>query len=181
MSPFQQDADLKNLVDAAFVHGFLNEPVRLRAAALLRAFKSNLEPAAGQMWTLPASSTPNVTYIPEGWVLRLDDRGVANLGHHARHHVVEIVAVKRPAAGVVGVEGDGDATHRRHKDGISHGTCELGTVYRHHLEGVAVEMHRMRHHRVVHHFDHVTMEAGLPEFLNRRLVNFGRWICPETG
>jgi len=42
-------------------------------------------------------------------------------------------------------------------------------------------MHRMRHHRVVHHFDHVTMEAGLPEFLNRRLVNFGRWICPETG
>src|ERR1700682_5025347 len=28
-----------------------------------------------------------------------DNPGVANLGHHARHLVVEIVAVKRPAAG----------------------------------------------------------------------------------
>ena len=41
-----------------------------------------------------------------------DDPGVANLRHHARHHVVEIVAVKRPAAGIIGVEGDGDAAHR---------------------------------------------------------------------
>jgi hypothetical protein len=54
MSPFQQDADLKNLVDAALVHGFLNEPVRLRAAALLRAFKSNLEPAPA--WLTAAAS-----------------------------------------------------------------------------------------------------------------------------
>jgi hypothetical protein len=112
------------------------------------------------MWTAAGILPPNVTCIPEGWVLRLDDRGVANLGHHARHHVVEIVAVKRPAAGVVGVEGDGDAAHRRHQDGISHGTCELGTVYRHHLEGVAVEMHRMRHHRVVHHFDRHALTLG---------------------
>jgi uncharacterized cupredoxin-like copper-binding protein len=35
--------------------------------------------------------------------LRLDDRGVANLGHHTRHQVVEIVAVERPAAGIVGI------------------------------------------------------------------------------
>src|SRR2546422_6064649 len=55
---------------------------------------------------------------------RSDDRGVAKLGHHARHHVVEIVAVKRPAAGIVGVKGDGDAAHWRHQDGIAHGTCE---------------------------------------------------------
>src|SRR5882672_1083943 len=57
----------------------------------------------------------------EGW-LRSDDRGIAKLGHHARHHVVEIVAVKRPAAGIVGVKGDGDAAHWRHQDGIAHGT-----------------------------------------------------------
>src|SRR5882672_9508852 len=112
------------------------------------------------MWTLPASSTPNVTSIPEGWVLRLDDRGVANLGHHTRHHVVEIVAVKRPTAGVVGVEGDGDATHRRHQDGISHGTCELGTVYRDHLESVTMKVHRVRHHRVVQHLDCHTLARG---------------------
>ncbi len=62
----------------------------------------------------------------EGWAQRSDDRGVANLGHHARHHVIEIVAVKCPAAGIVGVKGDGDAAHRRHQDGISHGTCEWG-------------------------------------------------------
>src|SRR6267142_6269374 len=105
------------------------------------------------MWTLPASSTPNVTSIPEGWVLRLDDRGVANLGHHACHHVVQVVAVKRPTAGIVCVEGDGDAAHRRHQDGISHGTCEWDTIYRDHLESVTMKMHRMRHHRVVHHLD----------------------------
>jgi hypothetical protein len=61
-----------------------------------------------------------------------DDRGVANLGHHACHHVVQVVAVKRPTAGIVGVEGDGNAAHRRHQDGVAHGTCELGTVYASH-------------------------------------------------
>ena len=59
----------------------------------------------------------------EGRVKCSDDRGVANLGHHARHHVVEIVAVKRPAAGIVGVKGDGDAAHWWHKDGIAYGAC----------------------------------------------------------
>src|SRR5258705_6084005 len=73
-----------------------------------------------------------------------DHRVVANLGHHARHHVVEIVAVKRPAAGIVGVKGDGDAAHRWHQDGIAHGTCERGTVYRDHLKSVAMKVHRVR-------------------------------------
>ena len=41
--------------------------------------------------------------------------GVANLGHHARHHVIEIAAVKRPTAGIVGIKGDGDAAHRWHR------------------------------------------------------------------
>jgi hypothetical protein len=58
----------------------------------------------------------------------------------------EIVAVKRPAAGIVGVKGDGDAAHRGHEDGIAHGTCEWGTVYRDHLESVTMKMHRVRHH-----------------------------------
>src|SRR3981189_2560635 len=109
--------------------------------------------------TAAGISAPNVTSIPEGWVLRLDDRGVANLGHHARHHVVEIVAVKRPAAGVVAV-GRGDADHRRHQDGISHGTCELGTVYRHHLEGVERVMYLKYDHREVNHFDRHALTLG---------------------
>jgi hypothetical protein len=42
-----------------------------------------------------------------------DDRGVANLGHHTRHLVAHVVAVKRPTAGIVGVKGDGDAAFWR--------------------------------------------------------------------
>jgi hypothetical protein len=57
------------------------------------------------------------------------------------------------SAGIVCVEGDDDAAHRRHQDGITHCTCERGAVYRDHLESVAMKMHRMRHHRVVHHLD----------------------------
>jgi hypothetical protein len=61
-------------------------------------------------------------------LLSSDDPGVANLGHHARHLVVEIVAVKCPAARIVGVKGDGDAAHRWHQNGIAHGTCERGAI-----------------------------------------------------
>src|SRR6266480_3770385 len=89
-----------------------------------------------------------------------DDRRVANLGQHAHHHVVEIVAVKRPTAGVVGVEGDGDAAHRWHQDGITHGTCEWSTVYCDYLESVAMEVHRMRHHRAVQHLDCHALARG---------------------
>jgi hypothetical protein len=39
--------------------------------------------------------------------------------------VVEIVAVKRPAARVVGVKGDGDAAHRWHQDGIAEGASSV--------------------------------------------------------
>jgi hypothetical protein len=77
---------------------------------------------------------------------RSDDPRVANLGHHARHLVIEIVAVKCPAAGIVGVEGDGDAARWGYQDGIAQGTCEWGTVYRDHLESVAMKVHRVRHH-----------------------------------
>src|SRR5207253_8287009 len=96
---------------------------------------------------------------PGGW-LRSDDPGVANLGHHARHHVVEIVAVKRPAAGIVGVKGDGDAAHRWHQDGIAHGAYERRAVEGDYLEGVAMEVHRMRHHRAVHHLNRHALTGG---------------------
>jgi hypothetical protein len=39
--------------------------------------------------------------------------------------VVEIVAVKRPAARVVGVKGDGDAAHRWHQDDIAEGASSV--------------------------------------------------------
>jgi hypothetical protein len=68
-------------------------------------------------------------------------------------HMVEVMAVKRPAAGVVSVKRDGDCAHRRHKDGIAYGSYERRTVDGNYLEGMAIEMHRVRHHRVVHHLD----------------------------
>jgi hypothetical protein len=73
--------------------------------------------------TVDDPDTPLLCRSPPGGCLRSDDRGVANLGHHPRHHVVEIVAVKRPAAGIVCIKGDGDAAHWRQQDGIAHGTC----------------------------------------------------------
>src|ERR1700692_2337050 len=96
----------------------------------------------------------------EGWAKCSDDRGVANLGQHARHHVMEGVAVKCPAARIVGTKGDGAAAHRGHEDGIAHGTCKWGTVYRDHLEGVAMKVHRMRHHRMVHHLNRYALARG---------------------
>jgi hypothetical protein len=110
MSAFQQDADLENLVDTAFVHEFLGEPSRLTAAPFRAAFTSELR----------SGSTTNGGHrilnakcdlIPEEKIMRLDDRRVANLGQHARHHVIQIVAVKRPTTGIVRIEGDGHAAH----------------------------------------------------------------------
>jgi hypothetical protein len=98
--------------------------------------------------------------LPRGGWLCSDDPGVADLGHHARHHVVEIVAVKRPAAGIVGVQGDGDAVHWRHQDGISHCTCERGSAYRDPLESVAMKMYRVRHLRVVQQLDCHALARG---------------------
>src|SRR5712672_842441 len=89
-----------------------------------------------------------------------DNPGVANLGHHARHHVVEIVTVKRPAAGIVGIKGNGNTAHWWHQDGIAHGTCEWDTVYRDHLESVTMKMHRVRHHRMVQHLDCDALARG---------------------
>ena len=61
--------------------------------------RREVRPARPVSWVL--RFTPDRSYT-----LRSDDRGIAKLGHHARHHVVEIVAVKRPVAGIVGIKGD---------------------------------------------------------------------------
>ena len=73
----------------------------------------------------------HVTYpesAPGASVNCSDDRGVANLGDHARHHVVEIVAVEGPAAGIVGVKGNGHRAHRWHQHSIAHGACARRAV-----------------------------------------------------
>ena len=45
---------------------------------------------------------------------------VAERRHHAGRHVVEVVAVERPLSGIVGIDSDGDRSHRRHQHGVAH-------------------------------------------------------------
>ena len=75
--------------------------------------------------------------------------GIAQARHHAGGHVVEVVAVQRPIAGIVGVEGDRHAVHRRDEHGVTHGACNPPPPQSHDLEVMAVQMHRVRHHGAV--------------------------------
>src|SRR5712672_2986500 len=75
---------------------------------------------------------------------------IPDLGHHASLHVVEIVAVECPSTRIVGVEGYPHPCAPGHDEhGITHGTLDTPAVDRDHLECMAVQMHRMRHHRSV--------------------------------
>ena len=59
-----------------------------------------------------------------------------------------------PTTRVVGVECDPDAAHHwRDEYGVADGPVNLPDVYRDDLERVAVQMNRMRHHRVVDDLD----------------------------
>ena len=72
--------------------------------------------------------------------------------HHAGVHVIEMMAVERPVAGIVGIKRDG---HR--VDGgtrtVSRIAPERHVVDRHHLEMMSVQMHGMRHVGLVVHHD----------------------------
>jgi len=57
--------------------------------------------------------------------------------------------VECPTAGIVGIEGDPHPCPRHDQHGIAHGTLERPAVDRDHLERVAVQVDRMRHHRLV--------------------------------
>ena len=61
--------------------------------------------------------------------------------------------MERPTPGIIGVERDPDRSHRRHQNGVAHRPREFASVERSHLEMMTVEVHRMRHHRPVLHFD----------------------------
>ena len=61
--------------------------------------------------------------------------------------------MQRPAAGVVGVEGDKDAAHRGHQDSVADRAADRGAVDAEDLEGMAMQMDGMRHHRLIDHID----------------------------
>src|SRR5579863_7817151 len=55
---------------------------------------------------------------------------ILDRGHHPGLHMIAVMAVERPAAGVVGVEGDRDAGQRRHHDGVAAGALKALAVDR---------------------------------------------------
>ena len=71
---------------------------------------------------------------------------ISELRHHAGDLVVEIVTVERPSPGIVGVESDPDTAHRRDQNSVADGSLDRPAVDRDHLESMAMQMHRMRHH-----------------------------------
>jgi len=77
------------------------------------------------------------------------DALISDERHHAGRHVVQVVAVEWPASGIVRVEGNGHASHRREENSVAQRTAERLAVNADHLECVAVQMHRVSHHRHV--------------------------------
>lgn len=67
-------------------------------------------------------------------------------GHHARHHVIEVMAVKRPFAVIARVAREGDAAHCRNEDRIAYRTQNASFVKIDTLEMVTVQLHGMGHH-----------------------------------
>src|SRR6266404_1789351 len=57
-----------------------------------------------------------------------------------------VVAVERPSSRVVGVERDSDTTHRHDQNGVANRALDRPAIDRDHLERMAMQMHRMRHH-----------------------------------
>src|SRR5262249_107325 len=78
---------------------------------------------------------------------------IGQRGHHACRHVVKMMTVKGPPAGVGGVERNCYRAHRCHEHGVAHGACEASVVDRNYLKMMTVKMHRVGHHRLVAHQD----------------------------
>src|SRR6201991_2387106 len=82
-----------------------------------------------------------------------DDLLISELRHHTGDHVVEIVTVQRPSSRIVGIKSKPDAAHRQHQNSVAHGTLDQSPINCGHLEHVAVQMDRMRHHGAVDQID----------------------------
>src|SRR6266850_3932880 len=82
-----------------------------------------------------------------------DDPLISEFRHHAGYHVVEIVTVQSPSSRIVGVESKPDAAHRHHQNSVAHGALDRSPINCDHLEYVAVQMDRMRHHGAVEQID----------------------------
>ena len=69
----------------------------------------------------PRTATEQIWQPSRAPVDRSGEAVIDDGREHAGHHVEEVVAVKRPQAGIVGVEDDFHRCLRRHQDRIAHG------------------------------------------------------------
>jgi hypothetical protein len=81
---------------------------------------------------------------------------VTQSGEHPRIQVAKQMAVECPPARVVRIECYDNACPGRHQHGITHRAMEPLAVDFHHLKLVPLQMHRVRHKRLVFVFRHRT-------------------------
>ena len=65
--------------------------------------------------------------------------------------------MEHPATGIIRVERDRYPAHRWHQNSIANRATHFAIVDRHHLKRMAMQMYRVRHHRVVLHVDYDTL------------------------
>ena len=66
----------------------------------------------------------------------------------------------QPPSRVIGVERNDHLAHRGDQDGVAHGAVEASAVDADNLEMMAMQVHGMRHHRVVHQFEFNALAAN---------------------
>jgi hypothetical protein len=82
-------------------------------------------------------------------IFRLGGRPVGDYVGHPGFHVVKVVTVVKPTAGVVGRELHVNALHRVDDDRVFEHPLLAGKRPVDHSKEVAVQVHRMGHHAVV--------------------------------
>jgi hypothetical protein len=88
---------------------------------------------------------------------RLD---VTKSREHPGVQMVEQVAVEGPEARIVGVKGHHHASARRHQHCVAHRPGEALAVDLDDLEFMPMQMHRMRHRRLVDQYELDTLSVG---------------------
>src|SRR5215470_3217734 len=71
------------------------------------------------------------------------------LHHHARGHVVKLMAVHYPLARIVRIERHFDNLHWRHEYGVAYSSLQSPATNSDHLKMMAMQVNRVRHHRSV--------------------------------
>src|SRR6516225_10319639 len=133
------------LISAGWVQiGVAEATVRLCCRFLLYGMVADESCSAQEKIKLPIIESSR-----RGSVLAVAPSDVAKGREHPGVEVVEQMAMDCPKPGGVGVEGDHDPAPRRHQHGVAHRAGKALAVDFDHLKFMPVQVHRMRHRRLV--------------------------------